>query len=145
MKRITLTLLSATALCFGLAACGTPANAATLDSYSNDVGTATFSIDNAFTVERGTGVVLVTERNGTTYSYADATGGTWAKIVADPEFVKRYANVAGTNRWHNVTQALYTSCYSGGTQSVIAWPYGVAPTFIADSCAFVAAVRAAGK
>lgn len=111
------------------------ASAATLThNFTDDTG-KNFSIKNAYQVEKTAGYVLVTSSNGSTYTYVDASGALYTKLVNYMATTGgSYFQLAGTLTHMNVAQALQITCYGAGN-SQTAFSYGNYTKFVTDSCA----------
>lgn len=142
MKKITMFLLFA----FALAACGAGANAATLtQNFVADNGIV-FSVQYALSVEKVPNALLVTSGNGTTYSYPDATGALYTKVLNSPGFGSHYVQVTGTLLYMNTADIVQVLCFSGGTQTVITYPQGTAQArFFTDNCGLYNQIKAASN
>lgn len=145
MKRITLSLLSVFALCLGLVACGgAHAGVLTQNFVSDD--NKVFQVENALSVEKVANAVQVTNINGTTYSYPDATGALYTKILNSTGFGSHFYQMGGTLLHMNTTVVTQITCYSGGTQTAFSYPFSTAQArFFADSCAAFNAIKAASN
>jgi len=99
------------------------------------------SITTAYQVEKTTGSVVITERNGSTFLYADASGALHVKLVNYmATTAKTWYRLPGTLIDMNTAEALEIKCYSGTTQTVFS--YGNYAKFVADNCAARAAIAA---
>lgn len=146
MKKIITFVLFTIAICIGLIACGGSANAGTLtQNFVADDGKI-FAVQYALSVEKVPNAVLVTSGNGTTYSYSDATGALYTKVLNSPGFGSHYVQVAGTLLYMNTADIVQVLCYSGGTQTVFTYPQGTAQArFFNDNCGLYNQVKAASN
>ncbi len=115
------------------------ASAGTLtQNFTGDSGNV-FQIENALSVEKVANAVEVTAANGTTYTYADATGALYTKILNSTGFSARYIQVAGTLKHINTVLPMYIQCYSNQT----ALAYATVPARIyQDGCSLFNAIKA---
>lgn len=143
MKRITTTLFLAFAMCVGLAACGAAHAGVLTQNFVSDDGKV-FQVEHALSVEKVPGAVQVTNSNATTYSYPDATGALYTKILNSPGFYSHFYQIGGTLLHMNTTVVTQITCYSGGTQTAFAYP-ATSARFFPDSCAAVNAIKAASN
>lgn len=116
------------------------AQAATLNhNFKCDSGYV-FQIDNALNFKQVSGAVEVTAASGTTYSYPDASGACYTKLVNAS--VGTFVNIPGTLEYISTVSPLYILCYSSGTQTGFAYAGSIQPRFIPDSCALYNSIKA---
>lgn len=142
MKKVLLSILLGIVAAFGLAACGGNAIAGTLtQNFVADDGRV-FVVQDALSVEKVANAVLVTGKNGTTYSYPDATGALFTKILNSAGFSSHFIQVAGTLQYVNTTVPVYIMCFTGKTYFADETGPG---RYFNDGCALVNAIRAASN
>lgn len=140
MRKLKLSFFASLFAAVSLAACGAgTAHAATLaNSFADDNG-ALFNLAKTRTVEKVAGGLTVTLDNGTAYSFADASGGVWSKLLASPEWTKKFVTANGA-LYINVDQTLSVICYGSQRQTAVSYN-NTQPTFYNDGCALAVAVK----
>ncbi len=116
------------------------AHAATLTHNFVDDEGKVIAIDGKYQVEKTTGYVLITARNGSTFWHPDASGALHVKLVNYMATTKEWYRLPGTLIDMNTVEALEIKCYSGATQTVFS--YGMYTKFVSDNCAARAAIAA---
>lgn len=139
MKKLFTSLACTLLACFALAACGGGnAYAGTLtQNFKGDSGNV-FQINDALSFKQVSGAVQVVAANGTTYSYPDASGALFTKLInASTGF---YVNVPGTMEYMNTIAPLYVLCYSG-SQTGFAYAGSIPVRFLPDGCSLFNTIR----
>lgn len=135
MKKLFLTVLAL----FAFAATSMSAQAAPLShNFKCDSGYVS-TLDTALNFKQVAGAVEVTAANGTTYSYPDASGACFTKLVNAS--VGTFVNIPGTLEYISTVAPLYILCYSGGTNTGFAYAGSIQPRYIPDNCALFNSIR----
>lgn len=129
--------------CIGalLAVCAFSASAGTLTHNFTDDNGVNFSPKSAYQIEKVAGAVKVVAQNGTTYTYADASGALHTKLLNYMAATGSWYRLPGTLVDMNVSEALNIGCY-GSSQTYISYIGGSYTKFVADNCAARAAIAA---
>jgi len=93
-----------------------------------------FQVEHALSVTKVPGALEVVTVNGTTYSYADATGALYTKVLNSAGFAAKFVQVGSTLIHMNTNQVTQITCY-GGNQTAFAYPFSsVQVRFFPDAC-----------
>jgi hypothetical protein len=140
MKNLLTKTVIALSVCIALVACGGNASAGVLSqNFVADNG-AVFQVNDALSFKFVVGAVEVVSANGTTYSYPDATGNLYYKIITSPSVTAHYFQVVGTFEHMNTTAAMSIVCYNGN-KTTFTYAQNIPPRLFADNCVMLNLIR----
>lgn len=119
------------------------AQAGTLPHNFMDDAGKVFALEGKYQVTKTAGSVQVVADNGTTYTYADASGALYVKLDNYMSASGKWYKLPGTFTHMNTVEGTQITCYgSSPVQTAFAYVGGSYTKFVPDGCAARAAIAA---